>query len=142
MNSIWKAATGRVPSPRIAFFEHKIKAGFPSPAEAYSEKSLNLQDLAVINPASTYFIQVSGDSMIDAGILPNDYLVVDRSLNPGAGDVVVAELMGEFTVKFLDFHQGKPVLVPANRRYPVIKPADGQALTVWGVVRGVYRNLK
>ncbi len=126
----------------VWLYSSRIPAGFPSPAEAFAEKSLNLQDLAVVNPAATYFLEVSGESMIGAGILPGDIVVVDRSLPPQAGDIVVAEVMGEFTLKSLAFEGDRPLLVPANPAYPVLRPTAEQGLCLWGVVRGVYRQLK
>ena len=123
-------------------FLQKVKAGFPSPAEAYAERALNLHELAVANPAATVFCWASGDSMVEAAILSGDLLVVDKSLTPVAGDLVVATVEGEFTLKRLQFEHSRPVLVAANPNYPVIRPAEGQELLVFGVVRGIYRPLK
>ena len=78
-----------------------VVAGFPSPAEQYLEPPLDLNALLVKRPAATYFVRVEGDSMIDAGINPGDLLVVDRSLTPVDGDIIIASVDGEFTVKRL-----------------------------------------
>ena len=142
MTGIFQASDLTDNYPTIALFESKVKAGFPSPAEAYSDRALNLHELAVVNPAATIFCWSSGDSMVDAAILPGDLLVVDKSLNPAAGDIVVATVGGEFTLKRLEFDHGRPILVPANPKYPVIRPAGDEELLIFGVVRGIYRSYK
>lgn len=126
----------------LPLFDARIKAGFPSPAESYTERSLDLNRLAVRNPAATYFLRVSGDSMEGAGILDGDLVVVDRSLHAMPGDVVIAEFGGEFTIKHLQYRRGRPVLVPANPRYPELVCPEGQELVIAGVVRGVFRELR
>jgi SOS-response transcriptional repressor LexA len=78
-----------------------VVAGFPSPAEQYLEPPLDLNELLVKRPAATYFVRVEGDSMIEAGIHDGDLLVVDRSLRPASGDVIIASVDGDFTVKTL-----------------------------------------
>ena len=85
----------------LPLFDYSISAGFPSPAEDYLEQSLDLNELCIKHPAATYLVKVSGESMTGVGIFNGDILVVDRSLNPNAGDIVVACLDGEFTVKEL-----------------------------------------
>ena len=76
-----------------------VVAGFPSPAEQYLEPPLDLNELLVKRPAATFFVRVEGDSMIGAGIRDKDLLVVDRSLTPANGDIIIASVDGEFTVK-------------------------------------------
>lgn len=142
MKGVFLPAPATLCPPTIVLSLTKVKAGFPSPAEAYTDQALNLHELAVPNPAATIFCRASGDSMEGAGVYSGDFLVVDRSLTPHAGDLVVAVLGGEFTLKRLEFEGGRPVLVPANPKYPVLRPAEGEELSVFGVVRGVYRNLK
>jgi DNA polymerase V len=134
----------KLPAPhhRIALFASPVKAGFASPAETYAEKRLDPVELLIRNPAATYLLQVSGQSMRDAGILHGDYVVVDRSLVPAMGDIVVAEIGGGFTLKFLDREGGRPCLRPANPEFPTIHCAAGEELAVVGVVRAVIRNLK
>ena len=129
-------------SVKVVLFETPIKAGFPSPADTYSETSLDLNELAIVHPEATFFLRVKGDSMTGAGVLSGDYLVVDRALTPKRDDLVVAELGGEFTLKRLGFEAGTPILIPENPNYPVIRPKEGEELVVFGVVRGIYRNLK
>src|SRR5690606_22581593 len=83
----------------LPLFVERVACGFPSPAQDYIEDRLDLNRLAVRHPSATYFVKVSGDSMIGAGIGDGDLLVVDRSLDAGHGDIVVAAVAGEFTVK-------------------------------------------
>ena len=83
----------------LPFFSERIAAGFPSPAQGYLDEHLDLNRLCIRRPASTFLLRVEGDSMVDAGIFSGDILIVDRSLEAVAGDVVVASLEGEFTVK-------------------------------------------
>lgn len=86
----------------IAFFSDAVKAGFPSPAQDYIEKTLSLDDLCIRTPAATYFVRASGSSMERAGIHDGDVLVVDRSLPPGHRKIVIASVDGEFVCKRLD----------------------------------------
>jgi DNA polymerase V len=90
----------------------------------------------VKNPVSTFFVKVKGDSMIDAGITHGDILIVDRSIAPVIGNIVLAELDGEFTVKYL----GHDELIPANTKYNPIRFVEGQAVSLVGVVSGLMRK--
>ncbi len=134
-----------------------VVAGFPSPAEQYLEPPLDLNALLVKRPAATYFVRVEGDSMIDAGINPGDLLVVDRSLTPVDGDIIIASVDGEFTVKRLRVEgngelgmgNGKKkavkkryVLEPGNDKYPVIRIDDGHELDYFGMVTAVIHRFK
>ena len=117
-------------------------AGFPSPAEQYLEPPLDLNELLIKRPAATYFVRVEGDSMIGAGIHEGDLLVVDRSLRPSNGDVIIASVDGDFTVKMLSFGNGERGmgnggeirLVAANPKYPDIVLKSGQELDYFGKV--------
>ncbi len=104
----------------LPLFLERVACGFPSPAQDYVEDRIDLNKLAVKHPSATYFVKVSGDSMIGAGIGDGDLLVVDRSLTAEHGDIVVAAVDGEFTVKEL---QTRPVLrlLPHNTRYQPIR---------------------
>lgn len=134
-----------------------VVAGFPSPAEQYLEPPLDLNALLVKRPAATYFVRVEGDSMINAGINPGDLLVVDRSLTPVDGDIIIASVDGEFTVKRLRVEgngelgigNGKKravkkryVLEPGNDKYPVIRIDDGHELDYFGMVTAVIHRFK
>jgi DNA polymerase V len=111
-----------------------VVAGFPSPAEQYLEPPLDLNELLVKRPAATYFVRVQGDSMVGAGISDGDLLVVDRSLRPADGDVIIASVDGDFTVK--TYHRDKDGirLEPANQAYPIIRLRAGQELDYFGKV--------
>lgn len=116
-------------------------AGFPSPAEQYQEPPLDLNELLVKRPAATFFVRVQGDSMIGAGIHDGDLLVVDRSLSPASGDIIIACVDGDFTVKTLRMARradgtGKREvwLEPANARFPAIRLKPGQELDYFGKV--------
>jgi DNA polymerase V len=101
-----------------------VAAGFPSPAEQYLEPPLDLNELLVKRPAATYFVRVQGDSMIGKGIHDKDILVVDRSLDPRDGDVVIAAVDGEFTVKTL--RKGKRGTVAGDRRVVWLEAANSK----------------
>lgn len=117
-----------------AYVEALVPAGFPSPAADYTEQSLDLNELCIRHPAATYFVRVSGDSMIGAGIQDGDMLIVDRSIEPKSGDIVIAGYYGELTVKRLDVDETGVRLVPMNPAYPVILVPNESELSIQGVV--------
>ncbi|WP_045221538.1 LexA family protein [Desulfonatronum thioautotrophicum] len=119
----------------------RLPAGFPSPAEDFLEKRLDLNEYLVRNPPATFLVRVSGQSMKDAGIFDGDMLVVDKSLEPISGSVVVAIVHGEFTVKTLLLRHGKAYLVPANSDFKDIEITSEMDCEVWGVVNSVIRKL-
>jgi DNA polymerase V len=127
-------------SLRIPLVSAKVEAGFPSPADDHLERSLDLNEHLVKNPAATFFVRVKGDSMRDAGISNGDILVVDRSVSPEDGQVVVAMLDGDFTVKRLRKRNGRVFLVAENNAYPPIEVGEDQELVVWGVVTFVIHQ--
>ena len=116
----------------LPFFSERISAGFPSPAQGYLDEHLDLNRLCIRRPASTFLLRVEGDSMVDAGIFAGDILIVDRSLEAVAGDVVVASLEGEFTVKELQLLP-TPMLRPRNAAYAPI-PIGDDGVDLFGVV--------
>lgn len=120
------------PMAALPFFTERVAAGFPSPAQGYMEAPLDLNQLCIRQAEATFLLRVEGESMVEAGIFPDDILVVDRSLEASHGDVVVASLNGEFTVKELRLRP-EPMLVPRNPRYGAILLAE-QACEVFGVV--------
>jgi DNA polymerase V len=123
----------------IPLFLNPVQAGFPSPAEDYVEATLDLNEYLIDRPAATYFVRVAGDSMINAGINSGDILIVDRSKSPKSGEIVVAQIDNDFTVK--RYHQGKDgvVLSPENEDFKAVKISDDQLITM-GVVTGVVRR--
>lgn len=118
----------------------RVPAGFPSPADDYLEGKLDLNQHLIKHPAATYFVRVTGDSMIGAGIHSGDLLVVDRSLEPADNSVVIAIVDGELTVKRLSTRQGKLLLLPDNEKYPPVEVREG-AFEVWGVVTHVIHKV-
>ena len=119
----------------LAFFTCRIEAGFPSPADDYLEGTLDLNEHLIRRPAATFFLRVSGDSMTGAGIYPGDILIVDRSLPPTDGRIVIAVVDGgDLTVKRLSRRHGRIRLLPENSHYPPIEINAEQDLRVWGVV--------
>lgn len=125
----------------MPLFLHKVPAGFPSPAQDYIERMLDLNELCIQHPHATFFVRVEGDSMIDAGIYHDDVLVVDRSVDAVHGDVVVAEVGGEFTVKEL-CTRPRLQLLPRNAAFKPIQFHSGDELKVFGVVTNVIRQMK
>lgn len=127
----------------ITYFEEKISCGFPSPAEECRENSLDFNDLLITRESSTFCLRATGNSMVGAGILPDDILVTDRSVRPRDGDIVVAEVDGGFTVKrLLISPSGQISLHPENPEYKDIVFAEGGELMIFGVVTGVVRVMK
>jgi DNA polymerase V len=114
-----------------------ISAGFPSPAEDYVEGKIDLNRHLIKNPAATFLVRVTGDSMIGAGIHSGDVLVVDRSLEPTQHGIVIAVINGELTVKRICHERKRLYLMPENPNYPPILIDEGMELQVWGIVTNV-----
>ena len=119
----------------------RVAAGFPSPADDYVEVGIDLNDQLIRHPTSTFFLRVSGESMLGAGIHHGDLLVVDRSLDPRPGRVVVAVLDGEFTLKRLVQHQSRLRLEAANPAYPPLELHRCGDVQIWGVAIHVIHPL-
>ena len=122
-----------------------IKAGFPSPADDYLRDSLDFNRDLIKNPEATFYGRVSGDSMRDAGINEGDIAVIDRSLQPADGDVIVAYVNEEFTIKYLDLthkEEGYIELQPANPNYSPIRIDSTDNFRVWGVVVWTIKQWK
>ena len=118
-----------------------VSAGFPSPADDYLDRKLDLNEHLVKNPAATFFVRVAGDSMIGTGINDNDILVVDRSLEPWSGSIVIAVINGELTVKRLLQHKGSCRLVAENPDYPDLEITEETPLEIWGVATYAIHSL-
>lgn len=114
--------------------ESKITAGFPTPVTEYNEERLDINDIVATNQHATFYVRVSGSSMIDANIKDGDILVVDKSLEARHNDIVIAVVDGEFTVKTLYHKDGTIKLMPANPEFPEIVLQNEQELNIWGVV--------
>ena len=119
-----------------------VAAGFPSPAGDYIDNELNLKSLLVRNESSTFYVQVVGNSMIDANINDGDILVVDKSLNPSDMSILVCFIDGEFTVKRVSKVGKDFYLIPANPDFKPIKIEDGSDFRLWGVVTFVIHKLR
>jgi len=126
---------------RLPFYSHAVSAGFPSPADDDIEETLDLNQLLIKHPSATFFLKVSGSSMIKAGIHDGDIVIVDRSIQPSDGKIVIASVNGELTVKRLSCSQGKTELVAENDAYPPIDITEDTELKFWGVVTNVIHSL-
>ncbi|HHO47884.1 MAG TPA: translesion error-prone DNA polymerase V autoproteolytic subunit [Desulfobacteraceae bacterium] len=118
-----------------------VSAGFPSPAEDYVDRKLDLNELLIKNPAATFFVRVAGDSMTGAGIHHDDILVVDRSLEPVSNNIVIAVYDGELTVKRLVRDKNGLRLVAENPNYPPLVISEENGCEIWGVVTSVIHQL-
>lgn len=126
-------------------FAPGVKAGFPSPAEDYLHESLDFNRDLIRHPEATFYGRVAGDSMQDAGICEGDIAVIDRSVEPQDGDVIVAYINGEFTIKFLDVTHRKDGYIelrPANKKYSPIRIDENDSFEVWGVVVWTIKSWK
>ena len=116
-----------------------IQAGFPAPNGGYIDGKLDVNEFLISSPHSTYIYKVSGESMIDAGIMPGDYVLVDSSIEPSNGDVVVALVDGEYTIKELVL-SNPPKLVPRNSEYAPVQITENSLVTIIGPVISVVRK--
>jgi len=139
-----EAAPDKRLKPGVRFFERiladSVRAGFPQPADDSSRDTLTIDEFLIEQPSRTVLVRVKGDSMIEAGIHPGDIAVVEKRHDARPGDLVVAVVDDEFTLKTLALEKGEYVLQPANPAYPVIRPKG--SLEIFGVVVGVVRKYK
>jgi len=124
----------------LPLFLSGVSAGFPSPADDYIDRRLDLNELLIRHPAATFFVRVAGDSMTGVGINHDDLLIVDRSLEAGHGKIVIAAVDGELTVKRLFKGANECRLLAENPDYPPIVMAESMALEIWGVVTSVIHQ--
>ena len=124
----------------IPFISNKVPTGFPSPAMDYLQEPININELLIKHPLSTFIIETEGLSMINAFIPPKAKIIVDRSLTPKNGDIVLASLNGEFTVKFFKKNKLKCWLVPANSKFKEIEITEEMDMQVFGVVTTILIN--
>lgn len=118
----------------LPYADQGIQAGFPSPAQDYISESIDLNREIVHHPASTFYGRVSGESMINDGIDPDDIIVIDRSLEPHDGDLAVCCIDGEFTLKRIHLEPDKIWLIPANESFDPILVTPDQRFEIWGIV--------
>jgi SOS regulatory protein LexA len=141
LDVVEKDRSGKI-IPKKLFGETKIlgmvEAGFPSPAEEELVDTITIDEYLISNKEATYILNVSGDSMIDAGIRPGDMVLAERNKQPKDGDIVIAEVDGQWTIKYFRKRGAKIVLVPANKKYRPIHPKE--ELKIAAVVIGVVRK--
>lgn len=125
----------------LPYYSSTVRAGFPSPADDYIERKLDLNTHLIHHPAATFFVKASGDSMQNAGIYSGDILIVDRSLEATHGKIVIAAIDGELTVKRLCREHGRIQLMAENPAYAPIQITQEQDLIIWGVVTHVIHTV-
>lgn len=138
---VWPAL--QLATTSLPLFSSKVSAGLPSPAEEHIEKRLDPNEFLIDQQDSTFFVTIQGMSMVDVGLLPGDKAVVDRAKQPSIGDIVLAVLDGEFTIKTLSrSKQGNIRLLPANSTgaYSPIEVNSEMSFEIWGVVTGSFRR--
>ncbi len=136
-----KDATGRLIPKRLEIeipVLGVVEAGWPSPAEEELLDTMSLDDYLVPNKEATYILRVSGESMIEAGIMPGDQVLVERGAEPKSGDIVIAEVDGAWTMKYYRKQAGKVVLVPGNKKFKLIVPKH--ELRIAAIVKAVIRK--
>ena len=139
VKEIWSADISK--HLELPFFDTKIQAGFPSPAEDHMEQRLDLNSLVIENPSATFFVRVAGESMKDVGINDGDILVVDRSIEKWENRIVVAVIDSEFTIKRFTRQNEIVVLKAENSEYPPINITSETDFSVWGVVCWTLKKL-
>ncbi|MCM8775628.1 MAG: transcriptional repressor LexA [Candidatus Omnitrophica bacterium] len=130
-DSVGKLIPTRILKPGLKIFG-TIQAGFPSPAEEELLDTVSLDEYLIQKPESSFLVKVTGDSMIEAGIHPGDLVIVDRGRDPKSGDIVIAQVDGQWTMKYFEKREGKVILRAANKKYPTLTPKE--ELVIGGVV--------
>lgn len=118
----------------------EVRAGFPAPAEEELGNTLSLDEFLIANVPASYLLKVSGDSMTGAGILPGDYVIAERGRAPADGDIVIAQVDGEWTMKYYRRRKGRVVLEAANAKYPLIEAK--KELIIEAIVVSTFRKFK
>lgn len=129
----------------LPLFQSKVPTGFPSPADDHVESRLDPNEYLIDQAETTFFVTIQGESMIEAGLMPGDKAVVDKGKDPILGDIVLAMIDGEFTIKTLARQKnGNPKLLPANAsgKYTPILIQPSMQFEVWGVVTGSFRRFR
>ena len=125
----------------LPYSESGVRAGFPSPAEEFMPRHIDLNRELIQHPASTFYARVCGESMSGAGIGDGDLLVIDRAVEPYDMCIAVCFIDGEFTLKHIKKEAGGLLLLPANPKFRPIRVSPEEQFTVWGVVRYVIKKL-
>lgn len=124
----------------VDYFHDGVRAGFPSPSEDYPVEKISLDELMIKRPNSTFTVRVVGDSMIEAGIFEDDIAVVEKGLTARNGDIVIAVVDGEFTMKYYYKKEGEILLEPANKNYSTIRANN--EIEIFGIVTGIVRKIR
>ncbi len=140
MSEIYKSKTDK--KIKLPLYEFPVSAGFPSPADDYIDKHIDLNEYIIKHPAATFFVRVKGNSMQGSGISDGDLIVVDRALVPADNTIVVALLNGEFVLKRVKIKERELHLVPENSSYEPIKVSEEMDFQVWGVVTYCIKEIK
>lgn len=125
----------------LQFFEGRVQAGFPSPAQGEYADTIDLNRALITNPSATFCARVIGNSMVDAGINEGDLLIIDRSITPHDGSIAVCFIDGDFTVKRLSMRDNRIFLTPANADFPEIAVPEDSNFQVWGVVSHIIKRV-
>ena len=119
---------------KIPLLTDSVSAGFPSPADDHTEENIDLNEHLISNPFSTFFLRIKGDSMINAGIKDRDLIIVDKSLTAKPGNIIIAMIDGEFTIKRLSIKNNELYLKSENHNYPDFRFKNHIDVQIWGVV--------
>ena len=125
----------------LQFFEGRVQAGFPSPAQGEYADTIDLNRALITNPSATFCARVIGNSMVDAGINEGDLLIIDRSITPHDGSIAVCFIDGDFTVKRLSMRDNRIFLTPANADFPEMAVPEDSNFQVWGVVSHIIKRV-
>ncbi len=125
----------------LTFYKEAVECGFPSPARDFTEGTIDLNEELIPRPNSTFIVRARGDSMVGSGIYPGDLLIVDRSLSPRNGSIIIAVLDGELSVKGLKLNNDRVTLSSSNPNYSDVIVSEEMDFTIWGVCTNVVHNL-
>tara|TARA_Y100001935_G_scaffold25881_1_gene19285 strand:- start:23 stop:415 length:393 start_codon:yes stop_codon:yes gene_type:complete len=125
----------------LTFYKEAVECGFPSPARDFTEGTIDLNEELIPHPNATFIVRARGDSMIGSGIYPGDLLIVDRSLSPRNGSIIIAVLDGELSVKGLELNNDQVTLSSSNPNYSDVIVSEEMDFTIWGVCTNVVHNL-
>ena len=125
----------------LPLYASTVRAGFPSPAEDYKSSSIDLNSYISSNPTATFLVKVEGDSMIGAHIVPGDLAVIDKSRTAKSGDIVLAYVNGDFTIKRYELRRDGAYLIAENPAYEPLRITEADSGRIWGVVVGAVRTL-
>ncbi len=139
MRMINHTQTSHKPIPMVS---HYVKAGFASPADDYTERVIDINDLFQVDESTSFYVKAEGLSMKNSGIIPEDILCVRKDLEPVDGDIVIAAIDNDFTVKTFRKKGNQIFFEASNEDFENIIPVEGQEVQVWGVVTGLARVLK